>query len=59
MVNNKIEILENSEFLRSSYVNIEDDKIIYKFEFENRSQLNELERKLENEKNILSISKNL
>ena len=59
MVNNKIEILESSEFLRSSYVNIEDNKIIYKFEFENKSQLNELERKLENEKNILSISKNL
>ncbi len=59
MVKNKIEILENSKFLRSSYVSKEDNKIMYKLEFENMSELNELEKKIENEKNILSISKDL
>ena len=50
--------LENSQFLRNSYYNKSENIILYKMEFENKKDLEELFKKINNENYILRISKN-
>ena len=50
--------IENSQFLRNSYYNKSENIILYKMEFENKKDLEELFKKINNENYILRISKN-
>lgn len=55
----QVDLLDNSEFLRNSYHNISENRVIYRMEFENKKELDELYKIILNEKNILGISKNI
>ena len=50
--------IENCQFLRNSYYNKSENIILYKMEFENKKDLEELFKKINNENYILRISKN-
>ena len=55
----QVDLLDNSKFLRNSYHNISENRVIYRMEFENKKELDELYKVILNEKNILGISKNI
>jgi ABC-type Fe3+ transport system permease subunit len=55
----QVDLLDNSKFLRNSYHNISENRVIYRMEFENKKELDELYKIILNEKNILGISKNI
>ena len=55
----KIELIEKSNNLVSSHNNTSKNEIIYRLTFENKNELNEFKKKIEESKNINNININL